>query len=89
VLKDVTFRLAPFGKDEALRMIDEIQGRAMLSGVRGQPPADLDALADALARLSVFAAENAERIESIDINPFIVFETGAVAVDALIVPKAR
>jgi len=87
VLKDVTFRLAPFGKDEALRMIDEIQGRAMLSGVRGQAAADLDALADALARLSVFAAENANRIESIDINPFIVHGAGAVAVDALIVPK--
>ena len=53
VLKDVTFRLAPFGVDEARRMIDEIQGRAMFDGVRGAPPADLDALAETLARLSV------------------------------------
>ena len=87
VLKDVTFRLAPFGMDEARRMIDEIQGRAMLDGVRGAPPADIDALADALARLSVFAAENADGIETIDINPFLVLSDGAVAVDALIVPK--
>ena len=87
VLKDVTFRLAPFGMDEARRMIDEIQGRAMLDGVRGAPPADIDALADALARLSVFAAENADMIETIDINPFLVLSDGAVAVDALIVPK--
>ena len=87
VLKDVTFRLAPFGMDEARRMIDEIQGRAMLDGVRGAPPADIDALADALARLSVFAAENADVIETIDINPFLVLSDGAVAVDALIVPK--
>ncbi|MEK9753232.1 MAG: acetate--CoA ligase family protein, partial [Rhodospirillaceae bacterium] len=61
VLKDVSFRLAPFGTDEAKRMIDEIKGRAMLDGVRGAPAADLDALAEALARLSVFAAANADR----------------------------
>lgn len=89
VLKDVSFRLAPFGVDEAHRMIDEIRGRAMLDGVRGAPPADLDALADALSRLSVFAAANAGRIESIDINPFIALPEGGVAVDALIVPRAR
>ena len=87
VLNDVTFRLAPFGMDEARRMIDEIYGRAMLDGVRGAPPVDIDALANALARLSVFAAENAEVIETIDINPFLVLSDGAVAVDALIVPK--
>ena len=87
VLKDVTFRLAPFGVDEAHRMINEIQGRAMLDGVRGAPPSDIDALADALARLSVFAAENVDTIETIDVNPFIVMSDGAIAVDALIVPK--
>ena len=88
VLKDVSFRLAPFGVGEAHRMIDEIRGRAVLDGVRGAPPADLDALADALARLSVFAAANAGRLESIDINPFIALPQGGVAVDALIVPRA-
>ena len=88
VLKDVSFRLAPFGVGEAHRMIDEIRGRAVLDGVRGAPPADLDALADALARLSVFAAANAGRLESIDINPFIALPQGGVAVDAMIVPRA-
>jgi len=87
VLKDVTFRLAPFGVDEAHRMINEIQGRAMLDGVRGAPPSDLNALAEALSKLSVYAAENADKIETIDVNPFIVLPEGAVAVDALIVPK--
>jgi acyl-CoA synthetase (NDP forming) len=87
VLKDVTFRLAPFGVDEARRMIDEIQGRAMLDGVRGQPACDIDALAEALSRLSVFADANRDRIESIDVNPFIALPNGAVAVDALIIPK--
>lgn len=89
VLKDVTFRLAPFGIDEARRMVDEIKGRAMLDGVRGAPAADLDALAETLARLSVFAAANAGRIESIDINPLVAGPTGVVALDALIVPRAE
>ena len=88
VLKDVSFRLAPFGVGEAHRMIDEIRGRAMLDGVRGAAPVDIDALADALARLSVFADANAGRLESIDINPFIALPEGGVAVDALIVPRA-
>ena len=86
VLGDVTFRLAPFGIDEAHRMINEIKGIKMLHGARGTAPADIDALADALVKLSVFADANADRFSSIDVNPFIVKEKGAVAVDALIVP---
>ena len=89
VLGDVTFRLAPFGLDEAHRMINEIKGIKMLYGARGAAPADIDALADALVKLSVFAAANADRFSSIDINPFIVKEKGAVAVDALIVPVGQ
>lgn len=90
VFKDVTFRLAPFGVDEARTMLREIKGHAMLKGVRGAPPADEDALAHALAQLSAYAAANADTLESIDVNPFIVLPKGqgAVAVDALIVPRA-
>lgn len=88
VLKDVTFRLAPFGVDEAHRMIREINGFAMLQGVRGAPPSDIDALADALARLSSYAAKYSNEIDSIDINPIIALPEGegVVAVDALIIP---
>ena len=87
VLGDVTFRLAPFGIDEAHRMIREIRGFGMLEGVRGQPPCDIDALAQTLANLSVFAAENAGRFSSIDVNPCLVLPEGegVVGVDALIV----
>lgn len=87
VLKDVTFRIAPFDREEALRMIREIRGFAMLEGVRGAPPADLDALADLLSRLSVFAHANAEQIDSIDLNPVLAMPKGrgAVPLDALIV----
>lgn len=87
VLHDVTFRLAPFDEAEARRMIDTIRGRAVLDGVRGALPSDIGALARTLSRLSIFAAENVQRIESVDVNPFVVFPNGAVALDALIVPK--
>ena len=87
VLQDVTFRLAPFDEVEGRRMIEEIRGRAILDGVRGAAGSDIDALARALSRLSIFAAENADRIESVDVNPFLLLPDGAVALDALIATK--
>ncbi|MEQ9124484.1 MAG: acetate--CoA ligase family protein, partial [Alphaproteobacteria bacterium] len=89
VLKDVTFRVAPFGVDVAMEMIGEVKGRAMLDGVRGAPPADVEALAKALAQLSAFAAANADTLETVDVNPFLVRPkgNGAVAVDALVIGK--
>ena len=88
VLKDVAFRVAPFGTEEARRMIDEIRGRAVLDGARGAPPADIEALANAISTLSIFAAENSDNIQTIDINPFIALPKGALAVDALIIPTS-
>jgi acyl-CoA synthetase (NDP forming) len=79
VLQDVTFRVAPFGVDEARAMIREIRGRAVLRGARGQPPVDVAALAAALAKLSLFAAAHAEEIDE---------GQGAIALDAAIVPRA-
>ena len=89
VLKDVSFRKAPFDLAEAREMIGELRGAAILDGVRGAPPADRDALAQALVGLSRFAAANAETVESVDLNPFVVLEEGkgAVALDALIVKR--
>lgn len=86
VLQDVTFRMAPFDRDEALRMIDEIRGRPMLDGVRGAPAADISALADALAALSRFAAARRDRLLSVDLNPFVVLPEGqgAIALDAVV-----
>ena len=91
VLRDVTFRIAPFGVEEARRMIGELRGAAMLHGARGQPPCDLAALAAALSRLSLFAAAQRGRFTSIDINPLLVRPRGegAAALDALILtPQA-
>ena len=65
VLKDVTFKRAPFGKREALEMIDRLKGAAVLKGARGTAKADVDAVAEAIARLSVFAAKNADVLLSL------------------------
>jgi acyl-CoA synthetase (NDP forming) len=86
VLKDVTFRIAPFGVEEARRMIGELRGRAMLEGARGQPPCDIEALALALSKLSVFVKAKSAEFTSIDINPLLVRAKGegTAALDALI-----
>ncbi|KRB10710.1 acetate--CoA ligase family protein [Achromobacter sp. Root170] len=91
VLKDVSFRLAPFGRDEALDMIREIKGYALLQGARGAPPCDVDALADALATLSRFAHARAGEFSSVEINPLLALPEGqgAVALDAVVIRKGQ
>ncbi|SHF26623.1 6-carboxyhexanoate-CoA ligase [Loktanella atrilutea] len=84
VLRDVTFRAAPFDLAEAQRMIGELKGQAVLDGVRGRPGGDRAALAQALVALSRFAAAHAEDLETCDINPFVLHDSGGVALDAVI-----
>jgi succinyl-CoA synthetase beta subunit len=90
VLRDASYRLAPFSVTEATSMIQEIRGRGLLHGVRGEPGRDVASLATALSRLSVFADEHRDDLDSIDLNPFLVMPEGAgsVAVDALIVRRS-
>ncbi|MBI2960430.1 MAG: acetate--CoA ligase family protein [Betaproteobacteria bacterium] len=87
--RDLAWRPAPLGRGEALAMIRSIRGFTLLDGARGREGADLEAIADAIARLSVFVARHAAELESIDINPFVVLARGALALDALVVPRAR
>ncbi len=91
VLKDVSFRLAPFGRAEALAMIREIKGYALLQGARGAPPCDIDALADALAALSRFAHARREDFSSVEINPLLALPEGqgVVALDAVVIRGER
>jgi len=84
VLGDVAFRLAPLGEGDARDMIDEIQGRQVLDGVRGQPPVDVGAVETMLDRVSQFAAGHPE-VAELDLNPVIASPEGAIAVDARIV----
>ena len=80
VYKDVSFRVVPIERNEALAMISEIKGYPILKGIRGRKPADIEAIATVLVAVSEMAQK--ENILELDINPLIVSETGAVAVDA-------
>ena len=84
VMKDVTFRVVPLQQRDAEQMIDEIKGRAILDGVRGQPALDKQALADTLLRVSSFVEANPD-VQELDLNPMLVYAKGAIAVDARIV----
>jgi acyl-CoA synthetase (NDP forming) len=86
VLKDVVTFLPPVDADDARGYLERLTGFAVLTGARGRPGADLDALAEAIARLSVLAATLGDLIAEMDVNPIIAHERGAVAVDALVVP---
>ena len=81
VLKDVSFRLCPVTPDEARDMIGEIRANALLRGARGEAPADIDAIVDAICRVSALAMEF-DDISELDINPLIVGQRGAGAVAA-------
>jgi len=88
IFEDTALRLAPVSKAEAGKMLRELRAFALLDGARGRPKADLDALAEAVAALSRFAAEHAGEIAEIDINPMLARPAGQgpIALDALIVP---
>ena len=89
VLRDVVFAPVPIGQEEALLLLGELKGAALLDGVRGMPPADRTALAKLMTTLSRFAADHADLIEEIDLNPVIVHPQGRglTVVDALIVQR--
>ena len=86
ILADTALRPAPFGHATALAMIRSLRGFPLLDGARGRPPADIAALADALARLSVWADRQRGQLASVDINPLLVRPSGVLALDALVVP---
>lgn len=85
-LKDVVFRVAPFSRREAEEMVREIRSYPLLEGIRGEPPADHEAMVDALCRVSQLVTDFPEIVE-LDINPLMVFEEGrgAVALDMRLV----
>ena len=89
VLKDVTFRIAPFGIETAHDMIAELRGAKLFDGYRGSPATDKEALAQVLVDVSRMAAALGPRLKEMDINPLFVRPKGegVVAADALVVLK--
>jgi acyl-CoA synthetase (NDP forming) len=84
ILKDVAFRIVPITERDADQMIHDIKGFPVLQGVRGQEPADIDALKRMLLQLSLFVEAHPD-IEELDLNPVFAYEDGALAVDARVV----
>jgi acyl-CoA synthetase (NDP forming) len=89
VLGDVSHRYAPVTLSDAREMIAQLKGIKVLHGIRGAAPADIDALADAVVRLSWLIHDHADSIAEVDINPLFVrpIGQGVVAADALIVTR--
>ena len=87
VLGDVTFRVPPFGRAEAGRMLREVQGFPLLTGTRGRPRADLRALVEVVMRVQRLAVDFADTLVELDLNPVVAGPTGAVALDALVVTR--
>ena len=92
VLKDVTFRLAPASREDALSMLDGIQAAEILKGVRGGEPVSRDALASIIENVSALVTDFPE-ISEVDLNPVFARPDGATAVDARLLvdwnPPAR
>ncbi|WFB07867.1 acetate--CoA ligase family protein [Streptomyces sp. LX-29] len=87
VLDDAAVRVPPFGEDQARAMLGELRGHRLLEGVRGAPPADVDALVETILRVQRMALELGDDVAELDVNPLMVLERGqgAVALDALVI----
>jgi acyl-CoA synthetase (NDP forming) len=84
ILKDVSFRLAPLEKRDALEMMQEIKAHKILDAVRGMEAVDREALSEMLINVGKIGMDN-DTVKEIDINPVIISENRPVSVDALIV----
>ena len=87
LLADRAVALPPVGPAQARRMLGTLRASRLLAGLRGQPAADLDAVTAAVTGLSQLATELGGVLEALDINPLICGPSGAVAVDALVIPR--
>ena len=87
-LGDRRLALPPLDEARASKLIDRLDVRPLLDGVRGAPPADVNSLAKALSRLSLLAGDLGDLIGALDVNPVIVGPRGCVAVDAFVEQSA-
>jgi len=84
ILEDISFRVAPLERIDAMEMMDDIRGKKILGPVRRKPAVDRDVLADILIALGQIGLDN-EKIKEIDINPLKIVDGKPIAVDALVV----
>jgi acetate---CoA ligase (ADP-forming) len=88
VYRDVAFRVPPFDKAEARRMVQEIAGLPLLQGARGRPKADVGAIVDTIMKVQRLALDLSDDLTELDINPLVALPKGVVALDALAVGRA-
>ena len=86
IFQDVTLGFLPVTRDHALAMIREIRGHKLLSGYRGQPPVDEQALADCILAVAKMAETHSEIVE-IDLNPVFAYPDGILIIDARIIEQ--
>ena len=84
LLKDVSFRIIPLERKDALEMIKEIKGYPLLQGYRGKDPANISALVEIILKISKLIQEN-PNIKELELNPILVYRDRAVGVDARII----
>ncbi len=86
---DVQFALPPFDAEHVRRCLDRMKLRPLLDGVRGAPAANIDAFCEVAQRFSIMVNALGDVLAEIDVNPVIVSEGGAIAVDSLLVGRDR
>lgn len=84
ILEDVTFRVAPLSRWDAMDMLNEIRAKKILDAFRGKPPVDREALADILITIGRIGME-IDKVKEIDINPLKILDDKPIVVDALVV----
>ena len=84
LFKDVSFRVLPITKEDAMEMIEELQGKMLLKGYRGSQPINLDMLSNALVNIGKLGFDISSYYDSIDFNPIIVYPDSYYVADAKI-----
>ena len=89
LFKDVSFRVLPVTKNEAVKMLESLRGKDILKGFRGSKPIDLDMLSQAIVNIGTLGVDMAGKYESIDFNPVVVYPDSYYVVDAKIILKDK
>jgi 3-hydroxypropionyl-CoA synthetase (ADP-forming) len=89
LFKDVSFRVLPITKDDAIKMLNSLRGRDILKGFRGSKPVNMDMISEAIVNIGTLGVDLAGKYESIDFNPVVVYPDGYFVVDAKIILKEK
>ena len=89
LFKDVSFRVLPITKDDAIKMLNSLRGKDILKGFRGSKPVNMDMISEAIVNIGTLGVDLAGKYESIDFNPVVVYPDGYFVVDAKIILKEK